>query len=115
VTKADAEMDELMQQDVDLTFPEDEVTIDLTEVEATQQVDTGTTTDSISTFRTAATPKAKSGVKAANKRETFDQASAMTGTTISEADFNTLLSQLTQALQLNLKSPPGGSETGKST
>jgi len=115
VTKADAEMDELMQQDVDLTFPEDEVTIDLTEVEATQQVDTGTTTDSISTFQTAATPKAKSGVKAANKRETFDQASAMTGTTISESDFNILLSQLTQALQLNLKSPPGGSETGKST
>jgi len=33
VTKADAELDDLMNQDVDLTFPEDEVTINLTQVQ----------------------------------------------------------------------------------
>ena len=33
VTKADAELDDLMNQDVDLTFPEDEVTINLPQVQ----------------------------------------------------------------------------------
>jgi len=51
-----------------------------------------------------ATPK--SGVKLANKLDsipvtqgtTFDQASAMTGTSLSKANFNMLLTKITQAL-----------------
>jgi len=57
-----------------------------------------------STFNTMATPK--SGVKLANKLDsipvtqgtTFDQASAMTGTSLSKANFNMLLTKITQAL-----------------
>jgi len=47
VTKADAELDDLMNQDVDLTFPEDEVTINLTQVQEVLQADIGMSMRSI--------------------------------------------------------------------
>jgi len=123
VTKADAELEDLINQDVDLMFAEDAIIVDLTQVQETA-ADVGMSTGSISTFRTTVTPQAKAGARPLNKRESskplqeagVDQASALTNTSMSEVDFNMLMQRITAALQIkptSLKSPPGGVETGK--
>jgi len=123
VTKADAELEDLINQDVDLMFPEDAIIVDLTQVQETA-AEVGMSTGSISTFRTTATPQAKAGARPSNKRESskpiqetsMDQASVLTNTSMSEVDFNMLMQRITAALQIkptSLKSPPGGVETGK--
>jgi len=55
VTKADAELEDIINQDIDLMFPEDAIIVDLTQVQETA-ADVGMSTGSISTFHTTATP-----------------------------------------------------------
>jgi len=120
VTKADTELEDLLNQDIDLMFPEDAMTVDMTQIQETE-VDVGMSTGSISTFRTTATPQAKAGARPSNKRtstkvpkeKSGDQASVLTSTSMTEVDFNALMQRVTNALQI--KSPPGGSESGKSS
>ena len=124
VTKADAELEELINQDSDLMFPEDIITVDMTQVVTEEEV--GMSTGSISTFRTTATPQVKAGARLSNKRgstqapkaTSADQASALTSTSMSEVEFTALMQRVTEALQIQSpqpKSPPGGSETGKAS
>jgi len=124
VTKTDVEFEDLINQDSNLMFPEDAITMDMTQIAMEEEV--GMSTGSISTFHTTATPQAKVGVRPLNKqgstqapKETSaDQASVLTGTSMSEVDFMALMQQVTEALQINSsqpKIPPSGSETGTSS
>jgi len=55
VTKVDAELEDLINQDIDLMFPDDAITVDMTQIQETE-ADVGMSTGSISTFCTTATP-----------------------------------------------------------
>jgi len=121
ITKADAELEDLINQDIDLMFPEDAITVDMTQI--AMEAEVGMSTGSISTFCTTATPQAKAGARLSNKHESTqapketsaDQASVLTGTSMSEVDFIALMQQVTEALQIKSsqpKSPPSGLETG---
>jgi len=124
VTKADAELEDLINQDINLMFPDDVITVDMTQIQETE-ADLGMSTGSISTFCKTATPQAKAGARPSNKCEStktpketsVDQASVLTGTSMTEVDFNALMQQVTEALQIKSsqpKSPPSGLETGTS-
>jgi len=115
VTKADAELEELTNQDSDLMFPEDVITVDMTQIAMEEEV--GMSTGSISTFRTTATPQVQAGVRPSNKRQStkvpkemsMDQASVLTSTSMSEVEFTALMQRVTEALQIKSpqpKSPP---------
>jgi len=120
VTKVDMELEDLLNQDNDLMFDEEDVEIDLTGIneEANEVKDVGMSTDSISTFRTAATkPQNTAGYIPPTTTTTSkqDQASIITGMSMSESEFSTLLERITQALQTQspTKALPGGDKTGK--
>jgi len=118
VTKADTELEDLLNQDIDLMFPEDAMTVDTTQIQETE-ADVGMSTGSISTFHTTATPEVKAGARPSNKcastkvpkEKSGDQASVLTSTSMTEVDFNALMQRVTNALQI--KSPPGGLESRK--
>jgi len=123
VAKANAELEDLINQDVDLMFLEDAIMVDLTQVQDTQ-ADVEMSTGSISTFCTTATPQVKVGVRPSNKwdstttaQETSaDQASVLMGISMLEVDFNAFMKHVTETLQISpshLKSPPGGLQTRK--
>jgi len=120
ITKANAKLEDLINQDINLMFPEDAVTVDLTQVQQETHVDVWMSTGSISMFCTTATPQVKARVKSSNKcdntrtpQASVDQASILTGMSMSKVDFNVLMMHIAEALQINTQLPPSGLETGK--
>jgi len=116
VTKADNDLDQIMDQDQDLFFLDRAVEVDMSNTDTSNkpkiQADL-TSTGSISTFRltvmatTQKTPKCKQHQMAKPKpNQILDTVSVMTRTTLSEKDINTLLECLLSAMQAkNLFNP----------
>ncbi len=121
VTKVDMELEDLLNQDTDLMFYEEDMEIDLTGItkEETAAKDVGMSTDSISTFQMAATKKQNTAgyiPPTTTKTTKQDQASVIMGMSMSESEFSTLLEKVTQALQTQAsttKALPSGDKTGK--
>jgi len=119
--KVDTELEDLLNQDTDLMFSEEDMEIDLTGItdEETAAKDVGMSTDSISTFWMVAMKKQNTAgyippkTSNANKQ---DQALVITGISMSESEFSALLEKVTQALQTQSPTPkasPSGDKTGK--
>jgi len=131
MTKADAEMQSILQANQDLIFPEKKVIFDLpkpamTQSGSSQSSDDMLLTSSISTFRmkgttqTRTTHKSKGKVKlpTATNTVTSNTDTTLSGSTFTKKDISFLLSHIMQALQLQNNAtqlnvmPPGGNTTG---
>jgi len=109
VTKADNELNQIMDQDQDIFFLDRAVEVDMSNTDTKNkpkiQVDL-TSTGSILTFRsivmatTQKTPKCKQcQMEKPKPNQILDQVSVMTGTTLLEKDIDTMLKCLLLAMQ----------------
>jgi len=135
VTRADAEMEKLSNQDDDYNFLEMKIEVELPKAKSTRKaskVDDGLSTGSYSTFRTTATQKQQKQQQASGKKvqiatptigttTTTDQPSVITMNTLSEQSFAQLVESVVAAIQANhlsnnqkdTKGPSGGQKAGQ--
>jgi len=71
-----AKLEDLINQDIDLMFPADTITVDITQIQETE-ADVRMSTGSISTFCTTATPQAKAGARPSKKHESTQTSKEM--------------------------------------
>jgi len=109
LTRADAELDQIVNKDDDYNFPEMKIEVDVPQGKAAGKADDGLlSTGSFSTFRTTATPKAKKQtqgkkvhIATPETTVTTDQPSVITMNTLSEQSFAQLVESVVAAIQAN--------------
>jgi len=130
ITRADAEMENILHQDDDYHFPEMKIEVEIPQEKKKAKEDDGLlSTGSYSTFCTMATAKPKKQTNQGKKvqiatpstAKITDQQSVITMNTLSEQSFTQLVESVVAAIQANhiststnsAQASPGGPKTGQ--